>query len=50
MKPVRNDHLYDKMYYLWFIQKCILMKTESTNLPLLTISAFWGSFRWPLAT
>ena len=20
VKPVYNDHLYDKMYYLWFIQ------------------------------
>ena len=20
MKPVCNDHLYDKIYYLWFIQ------------------------------
>ena len=26
------------------------MKTEGTNLLLLTISAFWGSSRWPLAT
>ena len=26
------------------------MKTEGTNLLLLTISAFWSSFRWPLAT
>ena len=26
------------------------MKTESTNLLLLTISAFWSSSRWPLAT
>ena len=25
------------------------MKTESTNLLLLTISAFWSSSRWPLA-
>ena len=20
VKPVYNDHLYDKIYYLWFIQ------------------------------
>ena len=20
VKPVSNDHLYDKIYYLWFIQ------------------------------
>ena len=26
------------------------MKTEGTNLLLLTISAFWSSSRWPLAT
>ena len=26
------------------------MKTEDTNLLLLTISASWSSFRWPLAT
>ena len=26
------------------------MKTDGTNLLLLTISAFWGSSRWPLAT
>ena len=31
VKPVRNDHLYDKIYYLWFIQQCVLMKTEGTN-------------------
>ena len=50
VKPVYNDHLYNKMYYLWFIQWCILMKTEGTNLLLLTISAFWSSSSWPLAT
>ena len=22
VKPVCNDHLYDKTYYLWFIQEC----------------------------
>ena len=26
------------------------MKTEGTNLLLLTISAFWSSSRWPLAS
>ena len=50
VKLVCNDHLYDKICYLWFIQLCVLVKTEGTNLPLLTISAFWGSSRWPLAT
>ena len=50
VKPVYNDHLYNKMYYLWFIQLSVLMKTECTNLLLLTISAFWSSSRWPLAT
>ena len=47
VKPVYNDHLYDKIYYLWFIQSRVLMKTEGTNLSLLTISAFWSSCRWP---
>ena len=41
VKPVYNDHLYNKMYHLWFIQLSVLMKTECTNLLLLTISAFW---------
>ena len=50
VKPVYNDHLYDKIYYLWFIQLCVLMKTEGTTLLLLTISGLWGSSRWPLAT
>ena len=50
VKPVCNDHLYNKIYFLWFIQKCALMKTEGTNLLFITISAFWSSSRWPLAT
>ena len=50
VKPVCNDHLYNKSFYLWFIQKYALMMTEGTNLLVLTISAFWGSSRWPLAT
>ena len=50
VKPVYNNHLYNKIYYLWFIPYSVLMKTESTNLLLLTISAFWSSSRWPLAT
>ena len=50
VKPVCNDHLYNKIYYLLFIQQCVLMKTEGTNLLLLTISAFWSPSRWPLAT
>ena len=45
-----NDHLYNKIYFLWFIQQCVLMNTEGTNLLLITISAFWSSSRWPLAT
>ena len=49
VKPVYNDHLYNKIYYLRFIQKCVLMKTEGTNLILVTMSAFWSSSRWPLA-
>ena len=40
MEPVCNDHLFDKIYYMLFIQLCVLMKTEDTNLLLLTISAF----------
>ena len=40
VKPVCSDHLYNKIYYLWFIQQCVLMKTVGTNLLLLTISAF----------
>ena len=50
VKPVRNDHLYNKIYYLWFIQLCVLMKSDGTNLLLLTISAFWSSSMWPLVT
>ena len=50
VKPVCNDHLYNKIHYLWFIQESVLMKTEGTNLLLLPISAFWSSSRWPLAT
>ena len=50
VKPVCNDHLYDKIYYVCFIQQCVLMKTEGNKLLLLTISAFWSSSRWPLAT
>ena len=50
VKPVCNEHLYNKIHYLWFIQECGLMKTEGTNLLLLPISAFWSSSRWPLAT
>ena len=50
VKPVCNGHLYNNIYYLWFIQQCVLMKTEGINLLLLTISAFWSSYRWPLAT
>ena len=42
VKPVSNDHLYDKIYHLWFIQWCVLTKAECTNLLLLTIFAFWS--------
>ena len=31
VKPVCNDH-YDKTYYLWFVQKCVITKTEDANL------------------
>ena len=31
VKPVCNDHLYNEIYYLLFIQQCALMKTEGTN-------------------
>ena len=31
VKPVCNDHLFNKINYLWFIQKCVLMKTEGTK-------------------
>ena len=50
VKPVCKDHLYNKICYLWFIQYCVWLKTKGSNLLLLTISAFWGSSRWPLAT
>ena len=50
VKPVSNDHLYNKIHYLWFIQSCVLMKVEGTNLLLLTVSAFWSSSRWPLGS
>ena len=40
-KPVYNDHLYNEIYYMWFmiIQWCVSMQTEGTNLLLLTIPA-----------
>ena len=50
VKPFCNDHLYNKLCYLWFIHYCVLMKTEGTNSLLVTISASWGSSKWPLAT
>ena len=50
VKPVCNDNLHEKNYCLWFIQQCVLMKTAGTNSLLLTISAFWSSSRWTLAT
>ena len=50
VKPVCNDHLYNKIYYLWFIQWFVLMKPGGTNLLLLSISAVWSSSRWPVAT
>ena len=50
VKPVYNEHPYNKIYHLWFIQLCVLMKAEGTNLLFLTISAFWSSSRWPLST
>ena len=42
VKPVCNDHLYNKICYMWFIQNCVYIKTEGTNLLLLTIAAFWS--------
>ena len=41
VKPVCNDHLYNEIYYMWFmiIQWCVSMQTEGTNLLLLTIPA-----------
>ena len=50
MKPLCSDHLCNIICYLWFIQQCVLMETEDTNSLLLTISAFWSSSRWPMAT
>ena len=50
VKPVCNDHLFNKINYLSSIQKCDFMKTEGINLLVLTMSAFWSSSRWPLAT
>ena len=40
VKPVCNDHLCNKMYYMWFIQWYIFMKTEGIYLNFWTISAF----------
>ena len=34
VKPVYNDHLSNKIYYLWFIKQFVLMKTEGTNCTL----------------
>ena len=45
VNSVCNDHLYNKSYYLWFIQQCGLMITEGTNLLVLTIYAYWSSSR-----
>ena len=42
VKPVCSDHLYNKLYHLWFIQLCVFMMIEGTNLLVLTISAFWS--------
>ena len=50
VKPVCNDHLYNKICFLWFIRQCVLMKTGGINLLLITISAFWSSSRWSMAT
>ena len=50
VKPVCNDHLYNKIYYLWFIQSCVVMKIEGTNLLVLTISLPSGAHLggpWP---
>ena len=44
VKPVCNDHLSNEIYYLWFIQSCVLMKTDGT-IDFLTISAFWNTSR-----
>ena len=48
VEPVCNDHLYDKIYYLWLIQLCVLRKTEGTDLLLLTISASGAHLSIPL--
>ena len=32
VKPVCNDHHYDKLYYLRFIKLCVLMMTGGTSL------------------
>ena len=37
VKPVCNDHLYNKIHHLWFIQSCVLMKIEGNNSLVLTI-------------
>ena len=50
VKPVCNDHLYNEIYYLCFIQQRVLMITEGTHFLVLAISVFWGSCRWPWAT
>ena len=46
MKPVCNDHLYNGIYYRWFIQQCVLVKTEATNLQFLPSGAHQGD-PWP---
>ena len=49
VKPVCNNHLSDKIYSLWFIQQCVLIETECTNLLLqqcLTTGAHLGG-PWP---
>ena len=49
VKPVCNDHVYNKIYYLWFIQWCVVMMTEGTNLLLLKFlpSAAYLGGPWP---
>ena len=46
VKPVCNDLLNNKIYYLWFIQSCVYIKTEDNNC-LLSLSGAHLGGPWP---
>ena len=43
-------YVYMYVYAYMYAYMYTVMKTEGTNLLVLTMSAFWSSSRWPLAT